>query len=64
LIKTGLMMDIVVGSSLVGMYAKCNAFEKAMWLFNDMPQKDVACWNTVIFLLLPKWKLRRGPTIF
>ena len=57
-------MDIVVGSSLVGMYAKCNAFEKAMWLFNDMPQKDVACWNTVIFLLLPKWKLRRGPTIF
>ncbi|ESW18274.1 hypothetical protein PHAVU_006G027400 [Phaseolus vulgaris] len=48
LIKTGLMMDIVVGSSLVGMYAKCNAFEKAMWLFNEMPQKDVACWNTVI----------------
>lgn len=41
-------MDIVVGSSLVGMYAKCNALEKAMWLFNDMPQKDVACWNTVI----------------
>ncbi|BAT88782.1 hypothetical protein LR48_Vigan09g082600 [Vigna angularis] len=48
LIKTGLMMDIVVGSSLVGMYAKCNAFEKAIWLFNEMPEKDVACWNTVI----------------
>ncbi|KAL5159533.1 Pentatricopeptide repeat-containing protein [Glycine soja] len=48
LIKTGLMMDIVVGSSLVGMYGKCNAFEKAIWLFNEMPEKDVACWNTVI----------------
>lgn len=48
LVKTGLMMDIVVGSSLVGMYGKCNAFEKAIWLFNEMPEKDVACWNTVI----------------
>ena len=34
LIRDGLTMDIVVGSSLVGMYAKCNAFEKAMWLFD------------------------------
>ncbi|XP_027906152.1 pentatricopeptide repeat-containing protein At5g27110-like isoform X2 [Vigna unguiculata] len=48
LIKTGLMMDIVVGSSLVGMYGKCNAFEKAISLFNEMPEKDVACWNTII----------------
>ncbi|TKY46727.1 Pentatricopeptide repeat-containing protein [Spatholobus suberectus] len=48
LIKIGLMMDIVVGSSLVGMYAKCNAFEKAIRMFNEMPEKDVACWNTVI----------------
>ena len=48
LIKDGLMTDIVVGSSLVGMYAKCNAFEKAMWLFDEMPEKDVACWNTII----------------
>lgn len=48
LIKTGLLMDIVVGSSLVGMYAKCNAFEYAIQMFNEMPEKDVACWNTVI----------------
>ncbi|XP_058724901.1 pentatricopeptide repeat-containing protein At5g27110 [Vicia villosa] len=48
LIKTGLMVDIVVGSSLVGMYAKCNSFEYAVQLFDEMPDKDVACWNTVI----------------
>ncbi|XP_061357673.1 pentatricopeptide repeat-containing protein At5g27110 [Gastrolobium bilobum] len=48
LIKTGLMTDIVVGSSLVGMYAKCNAFEYAIQMFDEMSEKDVACWNTVI----------------
>ncbi|XP_019448479.1 PREDICTED: pentatricopeptide repeat-containing protein At5g27110 [Lupinus angustifolius] len=48
LIKTGFVMDIVVGSSLVGMYAKCNAFQYAIQMFDEMPQKDVACWNTVI----------------
>lgn len=48
LVKTGLMVDIVVGSTLVGMYAKCNAFEYAIQMFNEMPEKDVACWNTVI----------------
>ncbi|XP_004499531.1 pentatricopeptide repeat-containing protein At5g27110 [Cicer arietinum] len=48
LMKTGLMVDIVVGSSLVGMYAKCNAFEYAVKMFDEMPDKDVACWNTVI----------------
>ncbi|CAJ2639572.1 unnamed protein product [Trifolium pratense] len=48
LIKSGLMGDIVVGSSVVGMYAKCNAFEYAIQMFDEMPDKDVACWNTVI----------------
>ncbi|CAI8617327.1 unnamed protein product [Vicia faba] len=48
LIKTGLMVDIVVRSSLVSRYAKCNSFEYAIQLFDEMPDKDVACWNTVI----------------
>ncbi|CAI8593282.1 unnamed protein product [Vicia faba] len=34
LIKTGLMVDIVVRSSLVSMYAKCNSFEK----FEEAPR--------------------------
>ena len=48
LIKTDLMVDIVVRSSLVSMYAKCNSFEYAIQLFDEMPDKDMACWNTVI----------------
>ncbi|XP_058094610.1 pentatricopeptide repeat-containing protein At5g27110-like [Magnolia sinica] len=47
-IKSGFGSDIVIASSLVGMYAKCDVFESAVWLFNEMPERDVACWNTVI----------------
>ncbi|KAG9441225.1 hypothetical protein H6P81_017079 [Aristolochia fimbriata] len=47
-VKLGIGLDVVVTSSLVGMYAKCNLFEPAIQLFKEMPEKDVACWNTVI----------------
>ncbi|XP_022756154.1 pentatricopeptide repeat-containing protein At5g27110-like [Durio zibethinus] len=48
LIKVGFLYDVVVASSLVGMYAKCNMFEQAKRMFDEMPERDVACWNTVI----------------
>lgn len=48
LIKAGFITDVVVGSSLLGMYAKCNGFEYAVQVFDEMPVKDVACWNAVI----------------
>lgn len=46
--KSGYDSDVVVASSVVGMYAKCGLFENAMHLFDEMPQRDVGCWNTVI----------------
>ncbi|KAL5565868.1 hypothetical protein UlMin_029032 [Ulmus minor] len=48
LVKSGFLLDVVVGSSLVGMYAKCNLFKCAQQLFDEIPVRDVACWNAVI----------------
>ncbi|KAI0502453.1 hypothetical protein KFK09_017403 [Dendrobium nobile] len=48
LLKSGFSYDIVISSSLVGMYAKCGFFDSAIKLFDEMPERDVACWNTVI----------------
>ncbi|MCD9642339.1 hypothetical protein HAX54_029068 [Datura stramonium] len=48
LIKTGLLSDVVVTSSLIGVYAKCDLFGSAIQLFDEMPERDIACWNTVI----------------
>ncbi|KAJ8446867.1 hypothetical protein Cgig2_016177 [Carnegiea gigantea] len=47
-IKNGVLSDVVVASSIVGMYAKCDVFEFAYQLFDEMSERDVACWNTVI----------------
>ncbi|XP_052186172.1 pentatricopeptide repeat-containing protein At5g27110 [Diospyros lotus] len=47
-LKSGILTDVVVSSSVVGMYAKCDMFGPALQLFNEMPERDVACWNTVI----------------
>ncbi|KAK1260656.1 Pentatricopeptide repeat-containing protein [Acorus gramineus] len=48
IMKSGFGSDVVVGSSLVGMYAKCGLSKVAISLFDEMPEWDVACWNTVI----------------
>ncbi|KAF3643898.1 Pentatricopeptide repeat-containing protein [Capsicum annuum] len=48
LIKTGLLSDVVVTSSVIGVYGKCDFFGSALQLFDEMPERDVACWNTVI----------------
>ncbi|XAR60291.1 hypothetical protein NMG60_11033599 [Bertholletia excelsa] len=47
-IKSGALTDVVVTSSIVGMYAKCGMFDSALRLFDEMPERDVACWNTII----------------
>ncbi|GAB2301031.1 hypothetical protein Dimus_035067 [Dionaea muscipula] len=46
--KAGILLDVVVLSSLVGMYAKCNLFEYAIQVFDEMPERDAACWNSII----------------
>ncbi|GMN29462.1 hypothetical protein TIFTF001_046343 [Ficus carica] len=46
--KTGVLSDVFVSSSLVTMYAKCNELKCANQLFDEIPERDVACWNAVI----------------
>ncbi|PIN25005.1 hypothetical protein CDL12_02267 [Handroanthus impetiginosus] len=48
LMKTGFLSDVVIASSLIGVYAKCGLFESAVKLFDEMPERDLACWNNVI----------------
>ncbi|KAJ0009813.1 hypothetical protein Pint_32830 [Pistacia integerrima] len=48
LIRTGFVLDVVVASSLVGMFAKCKRFDYGIKVFDEMSERDVASWNTVI----------------
>jgi pentatricopeptide repeat protein len=47
--RAGLLeKNILIGSSLVDMYAKCGASEKAHEVFNKLPVRDVVCWTALI----------------
>ncbi|XWS28382.1 hypothetical protein CRYUN_Cryun25bG0064000 [Craigia yunnanensis] len=64
LIKVGFLYDVFVASSLVSMYAKCNMFEQASRMFDEMPERDVACWNTVISCYYQDGKAEKSLELF
>lgn len=47
-IKTGLDLDVSVGSALVTMYAKCGIIEDARKVFDQMPCRNVLTWTAMI----------------
>ncbi|WCJ28839.1 Tetratricopeptide repeat (TPR)-like superfamily protein [Euphorbia peplus] len=48
LLKSGVLFDVVVMSSLVGLYAKCGCFGCAVKVFDEMSDRDVVSWNAII----------------
>lgn len=48
LIQRGLESDMVLGTCLVDMYAKCGSLENACQVFHKLPLKDVVTWNAII----------------
>jgi pentatricopeptide repeat protein len=46
--KSGLVFDIKVGSALVDMYAKCGWVEDGRRIFNQMPERNVITWTSMI----------------
>ncbi|CAM6066490.1 unnamed protein product [Sphagnum tenellum] len=48
IIQSGWESNVSVGSSLVGMYAKCGSIDEAWRVFNSMPKCDVVAWNAMI----------------
>ena len=48
IIELSLDSDVHVGNSLLDMYSKCGSFNHATQVFDNMLQKDVVTYNTVI----------------
>lgn len=47
-IKAGLLSDTAVGNALVNMYTKCGSIKDAHGVFNEMAERDVISWTTLI----------------
>ncbi|KAG9442839.1 hypothetical protein H6P81_018693 [Aristolochia fimbriata] len=48
IIKSGMEIDVALGSGLVGTYAKCGRLSTARTLFAKIPQRNVVVWNMMI----------------
>jgi pentatricopeptide repeat protein len=48
LARSAFLLDVVLGSSLVDMYAKCGQIENARKVFDRIPDKNVVCWTSLI----------------
>ncbi|KAF9618191.1 hypothetical protein IFM89_000660, partial [Coptis chinensis] len=46
--KDGFESDLFVGSALVNMYAKCCDMELGMRVFDEMPERNLVSWNSMI----------------
>eukprot|EP01018_Ginkgo_biloba_P016130 Gb_14867 [translate_table: standard] len=48
IIKTGFESDICVANALVDMYSKCGSMVDASKCFDEMPERNVVSWTTMI----------------
>ncbi|XP_043696061.1 pentatricopeptide repeat-containing protein At4g33990 [Telopea speciosissima] len=47
-IKTGLHVDVFVGTCIMDMYSKCGRLDDAMYLFLEVPHRSSVPWNAII----------------
>ncbi|KAI5070898.1 hypothetical protein GOP47_0013149 [Adiantum capillus-veneris] len=48
IIRVDLNSDVLVGNALVDMYAKCGRLPEARYVFNTLPARTLASWNTIM----------------
>ncbi|RZC70699.1 hypothetical protein C5167_033840 [Papaver somniferum] len=47
-IKTGNFSNVVAGTTLIDMYAKCFSVEESRKVFDQMPEKNVITWSSMV----------------
>ncbi|XP_007029178.2 PREDICTED: pentatricopeptide repeat-containing protein At5g06540 [Theobroma cacao] len=46
--RNNLSLNVILGTALVDMYARCGSIEKAIGVFEELPERDVLSWTTLI----------------
>lgn len=59
-----IMVDTVVGTALIEMYAKCGCIEKSLEVFNGLKEKDTASWTSIICGLAMNGKTNKALELF
>lgn len=59
-VKFGYLCSTFVVNALMGLYSKCGCLDDALQLFDEMSERDVATWNTVISGVVSEGMYDRG----
>ncbi|XP_027353451.1 pentatricopeptide repeat-containing protein At5g06540 [Abrus precatorius] len=46
--RHNLTLNLILGTAIVDMYARCGNVQKAVQVFEQLPEKDVLCWTALI----------------
>ena len=49
-LKLGFFLHMAVSNSLIHMFACCDGLDLARQLFNEMPERDRVCYNSVMWV--------------
>ncbi|KAJ0966244.1 hypothetical protein J5N97_027382 [Dioscorea zingiberensis] len=56
--------DVLINNSLIDLYAKCGDIVMARQVFDEMPQKDVTSWNSLILGLAMHGRVKESLAAF
>ncbi|KAM7274861.1 hypothetical protein ACFE04_016727 [Oxalis oulophora] len=59
-----IVIDVVLGTALIEMYAKCGFIEKALEIFYGLQRKDTASWTSIICGLATNGKTGKALQLF
>ncbi|KAI3988673.1 hypothetical protein MKX01_027037, partial [Papaver californicum] len=48
IVHMGFDCDVVTGSALLDMYAKCKSLRDANWVFREMPLRNWVSWSAMV----------------
>lgn len=48
IVRSGIELNIILGTTLINTYAKCGSMDDANQIFNKMPERHVFTWNAMI----------------
>ncbi|KAJ6756192.1 REPEAT-CONTAINING PROTEIN putative-RELATED [Salix purpurea] len=48
ILRNKMTVNLILGTALVDMYARCGSIDKAIWVFDQLPRRDALSWTTLI----------------
>ncbi|XP_058223481.1 putative pentatricopeptide repeat-containing protein At5g47460 [Rhododendron vialii] len=47
-VKVGVECSVIIANCLIDMYGKCGSVQEAIWVFDEIDDKDIISWNSAI----------------